>query len=419
MDYPRDISWEDFISHSGTDTVDCVPLRSMEPAFISYTSGSTGNPKGIVMSTIGYAFWCSAWKHCRIECNCTQEFTPSHIGWASGLISTLSPLFQGIAGIIFDGDATGTPDPSTFYRIISQYKVTKVLINSATLRDWRIADPDGKFGKQYNIPSLKMVTCGGEPIDSASQNWCLNVLGQPLRNVWGQTEGVFAFERNDEPISENPPLQPIYGCDFQIINDDGKKVPPNEAGNIVVKLPGTPTMISTVYKNDKLYKEFYYGTFPGYFDTKDLGWIDCKGGLHIACRKDDVFKVSGIRLTTTEIEGVIRTHKDIEDCFVLVLKHTEKNAIPVGFYKLKSDTNTSSEIVLNDVMKLVSNSISPMASFTYAIHVKKFPMTPSGKVDRKTLFNAVLKVLPEVSDKDNPTAIRKTLMEACSSIGLL
>ena len=385
-----DIDWNEAILD--VELASPVEVQANDPLYILYTSGTTGEPKGVVRDNGGHAVslkW-SMKNIYNVEPG-DVYWAASDIGWVVGhSYIVYGPLFHGCATILFEGKPIGTPDAGTFWRIISEYKV-KVLFTAPTaLRAVKRDDPDGSYIQKYDLSNFKTLFLAGERADPDTVLWLENKLKVPVIDHWWQTETGWSIAANplgieNLPIKIGSPTLAMPGYDVQILSEEGKKVKAGILGSIAIKLPLPPASLPTLWNADNRFIKAYLSTFPGYYETGDAGYQDEDGYLYIMSRTDDVINVAGHRLSTGAMEEVLSNHPDVAECAVIGVADKLKGQVPLGLICLNNNCNKSHQEVCKEIVALVRNDIGPVAAFKSVAVVSALPKTRSGKILRATI----------------------------------
>lgn len=388
----RDVDWHAF--QYGVEPAECVPVMGNDPLYILYTSGTTGQPKGVMRPNGGHAV-ALHWTMKNIYNVEPGEvfWAASDVGWVVGhSYIAYGPLIYGATTVVFEGKPVGTPDAGTFWRVIEDHKVTSFFTAPTAFRAIKRVDPDGDFLKKYDLSSLKALFLAGERADSDTIIWAQNQLGVPVIDHWWQTEtgySIAAMPLGLEalPIKLGSPGLPMPGYDVHVLGDDGHEVPRGEMGAIAIKLPLPPGTLSGLWQAEARFKSAYLEAFPGYYETGDAGMIDEDGYLYVMARTDDVINVAGHRLSTGGMEEVLSSHPDVAECAVIGVADALKGQLPLGFLCLTSGIDRDHGEVIAECVKLVREKIGPVAAFKLACVVERLPKTRSGKVLRGTMAN--------------------------------
>ncbi|NKX39048.1 propionate-CoA ligase PrpE [Tritonibacter mobilis] len=388
----RDVNWHGF--QYGVEPAECVPVEGNHPSYILYTSGTTGQPKGVIRHTAGQLVALN-WSMKNI-----YNVDPGDVFWAASDVGWVvghsyicyGPLIHGNTTVVFEGKPVGTPDAGTFWRVISEHKVKSFFTAPTAFRAVKREDPTGEFVGKYDLSCLEQVYLAGERADPDTITWAQDQLGVPVIDHWWQTETGWSIAANPLGIEELPvklgsPAVPMPGYDVQILNEGGHPMPPGELGAIAVKLPLPPGTLPNLWNAEDRFKKSYLTTFPGYYETGDAGMMDADGYLYIMARTDDVINVAGHRLSTGAMEEVLASHPDVAECAVIGVADQLKGQMPLGFLCLNAGCNRPHADITAEVVKLVREKIGPVAAFKLACVVDRLPKTRSGKILRATMVS--------------------------------
>ncbi len=386
----RDLDWQSCMD--GAAHADCVPVAANEPLYILYTSGTTGQPKGVVRDT-GGSIVALKWSMSRIyDVNPGDVYwAASDVGWVVGhSYIVYGPLFNGNTTVIYEGKPVGTPDPGAFWRVVDEYRV-KVLFTAPTaFRAIKKEDPAGRYIAEKDLGSLAALFLAGERCDPDTLEWAEDKLGVPVIDHWWQTETGWPICCNclgieKLPIVPGSPARPVPGYEVAVLDGDGKPLGAGETGALVVRCPLPPGTFTTLWNADDRYREVYFDRYPGYYETGDAGYIDENGYVYVMARTDDVINVAGHRLSTGAIEEVLAAHPDVAECAVIGVADALKGQLPLGLLVLNAGVDRPHEAIVSEVVRKVREEIGPVAAFRRAIVVERLPKTRSGKILRGTM----------------------------------
>jgi propionyl-CoA synthetase len=386
----RDLDWHEALADA--EPVDCVPVDATEPLYILYTSGTTGQPKGIVRDNGGHAV-ALAWTMSNV-----YDVSPGDVYWAASDVGWVvghsyivyAPLLHGCTTILYEGKPVGTPDAGAFWRVAAEHGVSAMFTAPTALRAIRQQDPEAEELRHYDLSRLQTLFLAGERCDPETLRWAEAKLGVPVVDHWWQTETGWAIAANCMGIERLPVVagsatRPAPGWDLHVLGPDGQDVAPGEPGALAVRLPMPPGATPTLWNADERFRDTYLSAFPGYYQTGDAGFIDEHGYVFVMSRTDDVINVAGHRLSTGAIEEVLAAHPDVAECAVLGVADQLKGQLPLGLLVLKAGVSRARGEVAAEAVQLVRDRIGPVAAFKTAVVVDRLPKTRSGKILRGTM----------------------------------
>ena len=422
LEHSRDCDWD--AVQEGVEPAECVPVEGMHPAYILYTSGTTGAPKGVVRPTAGHLV-ALHWSMKNI-----YNVDPGDVFWAASDVGWVvghsyicyAPLIHGNTTIVFEGKPVGTPDAGTFWRVMSEHNVRSFFTAPTAFRAIKREDPKGAFKAKYDLSGLRALYLAGERADPDTINWAQDLLGVPVIDHWWQTETGWTIAGNPLgievlPIKIGSPSVAMPGYEVHILDEAGNRQPENTLGAIAIKLPLPPGTLPTLWNAEERYRSSYLTTFPGYYETGDAGIVDEDGYLYIMARTDDVINVAGHRLSTGAMEEVLANHPDVAECAVIGVSDQLKGQLPLGFLCLSNGVNRPHSEIVAECVQMMRDVIGPVAAFKLAVVIKRLPKTRSGKILRATMVKIAdgeaFKMPATIDDPD----ILDEIKEALQSLG--
>ncbi|MEM1267312.1 MAG: AMP-binding protein [Pseudomonadota bacterium] len=387
---PRDVAWEAF--QADAPLADPVPVGGADPLYILYTSGTTGQPKGVMRPAGGHAV-ALHWTMDNI-----YDIKPGEVFWAASDVGwvvghsyiTYAPLLYGATTVVFEGKPVGTPDAGTFWRVVEEHKVVTLFTAPTAFRAIKRVDPDGAFIKSHDLSHFRALYLAGERADPDTVQWAERQLGVPVIDHWWQTETGYTIVGNPRglealPMKTGSPTVPMPGYDIDVLDDAGHAVAAGTLGALAIKLPLPPGTLSGLWNAEARFRSSYLDTFPGYYETGDAGMIDEDGYVYIMARTDDVINVAGHRLSTGAMEEVLAALPDVAECAVIGVEDELKGQLPLGFLCLTDGVNKPHDEIVREAIAEVRAQIGPVAAFKLACVVDRLPKTRSGKILRATM----------------------------------
>ncbi|HEY8623522.1 MAG TPA: propionate--CoA ligase, partial [Casimicrobiaceae bacterium] len=381
--------------HAGA-SVACEWLESSEPSYILYTSGTTGNPKGIQRDTGGYAVALTASMR-DIFCVGPGEtmFTTSDIGWVVGhSYIVYAPLLNGSTTVMYEGLPI-RPDPGIWWQIVAEYRVRTMFTSPTAIRV--LKKQDTAFMKKHDLSSLRYLFLAGEPLDEPTARWAADALGVPIVDNYWQTESGWPILSAQPGIEDTPrkfgsPSFPTCGYDVRLLDEaSGKDVGSGEKGVLAILPPLPPGCMSTVWGDDRRFVETYFSTFPHRvaYSTFDWATRDEEGYYFVLGRTDDVINVAGHRLGTREIEEAVQAHPGIAEVAVVGVADSIKGQVPLAFAVVKDPASVATAESIarmrKEVMDTVDRQLGAIARPNKVHFVSMLPKTRSGKLLRRSI----------------------------------
>ncbi|AZA57917.1 AMP-binding protein [Chryseobacterium shandongense] len=384
------IDYEELVQKS--EATECVSIESTHPLYLLYTSGTTGKPKGITRDTGGYA---TALKFSMkyiygVEPGETY-WAASDFGWAVGhSFSVYGPLINRNTTVIFEGKPIMTPDAGTFWRIISEYKVSVMFTAPTAIRAIKKEDPGGELVKKYDLSHFRKQFLAGERCDIATLDWFAEHIGVPAIDHWWQTEsgwpmlGLMTLDDN-YTIKRASAGKPIPGYDIKIFDENGYELDAHHEGYLVIKLPLPPGALLGIWNDNERFQSSYLSQYNGYYFSGDGAIKDEDGYIFITGRVDDIINVAGHRLSTSEMEEIVSAHPDVAECAVVGIDDDLKGQIPFATVVLKNGSVISEEDIEKEIVKNIREKIGAVACLKNVMTLKRLPKTRSGKILRKLI----------------------------------
>ncbi len=418
----RDLDWAD--AEAAAEPQPCTWVEATDPLYILYTSGTTGQPKGIVRDNGGHLVALN-WSMKNIYGVEPGEvyWAASDVGWVVGhSYIVYGPLIHGNTTVLFEGKPVGTPDAAVYWRVIAEHDVRVLFTAPTAFRAIKQQDPNGDLIRPEQIAGLRALFLAGERADPDTVQWAEDRLGVPVIDHWWQTETGWSICANPAgielmPVKHGSPTKPVPGWDVRVLDEANNEVAPGDIGALVAKLPLPPGSFPTLWQAEERYREAYLEEFPGYYKTGDAGFIDEDGYVYVMTRTDDVINVAGHRLSTGQMEEVLAAHPDVAECAVVGVADELKGQTPLGLLVLNAGVEREQGAIEGEAVRLVRERIGPVASFKTAIVVGRLPKTRSGKILRGTVQKIADSEAYTVPPTIDDPAILPEIAEALRSAG--
>lgn len=386
----RDEAWDAALSDA--PLTECVPVAANHPLYILYTSGTTGQPKGVVRDT-GGSIVALKWSMGHVYDVAPGEvfWAASDVGWVVGhSYIVYAPLFNGSTTVLYEGKPVGTPDAGAFWRVIEEHGVSVLFTAPTAFRAIRKEDPQAELLRRYDLSSLRSLFLAGERCDPDTLTWAMETLQVPVIDHWWQTETGWPICANclgieKLPIVPGSPARAVPGYEVVVLDDEGAAVEGDAIGALAIRLPLPPGTFTTLWNADDRFVHAYFERYPGYYETGDAGYIDDQGYVFVMARTDDVINVAGHRLSTGAMEEVLAAHPDVAECAVIGVADALKGQLPLGLVVLADGVTRDHDDIVAEVIASVRETIGPVAAFKRCHVVERLPKTRSGKILRATL----------------------------------
>ena len=383
----RDFWWHE---EQAKASVECKPakLNSEHPLFILYTSGSTGKPKGILHTTAGYLLGAKLTSKYVFDLKDNDVYwCTADIGWITGHSYVVyGPLANGATTLMYEG-APNWPGPDRFWDLVEKHRVSILYTAPTAIRAFM------KWGEEWprkhDLSSLRLLGTVGEPINPEAWMWYHRVIGGsrcPIVDTWWQTEtgGIMISPLPGvTPTKPGTATLPFFGVKPEVVDDNGKAVPKNSGGKLVVRQPW-PSMLRGIWGDPKRFVETYWSEVKGNYFTGDGCRQDKDGYFWIVGRIDDVLNVSGHRIGTAEVESALVSHPQVAEAAVVGRPDEIKGQALVAFVTLKG-SNKGDKKLLEELRQHVGKEIGPVAKPDNVRFADALPKTRSGKIMRRLL----------------------------------
>jgi propionyl-CoA synthetase len=420
----QDMDWAKLVS-AQTRRADCVAVAATDPLYILYTSGTTGQPKGVVRDNGGHMV------ALRWSMSAIYDIGPGDVFWSASDVGWVvghsyicyAPLLAGATTLMFEGKPVATPDAGAFWRVISEYKVKALFTAPTAFRAIKKEDPNGEHISKHDLSHFRTLFLAGERADPDTVKWAEDRLRVPVIDHWWQTETGWSIAANPVglgmlPVKYGSPTVAMPGYEIHVLDEGGHDLKPGQLGAICVKLPLPPSCLPTLWNANERFRQSYLAHFPGYYETADAGFIDEDGYIYIMARTDDIINVAGHRLSTGGMEEVLSAHPNVAECAVLGIADDLKGQIPLGLIVLKSGVNRDRETIEKECVSLVREKIGAVAALKTVITIQRLPKTRSGKILRGTMRKIADKADWKMPATIDDPAILTEIAEAMGARGI-
>ena len=384
----------DFWLHEELEKVgdDCPPeaMNAEDPLFILYTSGSTGQPKGVVHTTGGYLVYAAMTHEITFDYHdgdiywCTAD-----VGWVTGhSYIVYGPLANGATTLMFEGVPT-YPDASRFWQVCEKHKVNQFYTAPTAIRALMSKGPE--FVEKYDLSALKVLGTVGEPINPEAWNWYNDVVGKgnvPIVDTWWQTEtGGHLMTPLPGAHATKPgsAMKPFFGVQPVVLDPaSGEEVDGNGVEGVLCIRDSWPGQMRTVWGDHDRFEKTYFSDYKNYYFTGDGCRRDADGYYWITGRVDDVINVSGHRMGTAEVESALVAHEKVAEAAVVGYPHEIKGQGIYAYVTLMSGEEPSEEL-RKELEAWVRSEIGPIAKPDLIQWAPGLPKTRSGKIMRRIL----------------------------------
>ncbi|WP_244931054.1 acetate--CoA ligase [Nocardioides sp. W7] len=386
-----DVWWHESVATASTEHA-CEFFDAEHPLYVMYTSGTTGQPKGILHTTGGYLTGCAYthWAVFDLKPETDVYWCTADIGWVTGhSYIVYGPLANGATQVLYEG-TPDAPERGRWWQIIEEYGVTILYTAPTAIRSFM--KQGREIPDQRDMSSLRLLGSVGEPINPEAYIWYRQVIGgdrTPVVDTWWQTETGSIMISPLPGVTHGKPgsaMIPIPGVAADVVTEEGESVPNGSGGYLVLTEPW-PAMLRTIWGDDQRYQDTYWSRYAkqGWYFAGDGAKKDSDGDLWILGRVDDVMNVSGHRLSTTEIESALVSHPKVAEAAVVGAKDEDTGQAVCAFVILRDEAGDGGADIVEELRNHVRKEIGAIAKPRQIMIVPELPKTRSGKIMRRLL----------------------------------
>ncbi|HEV8536155.1 MAG TPA: acetate--CoA ligase [Candidatus Limnocylindria bacterium] len=383
----RDVWWHEIVDRQ-RPACPAESLDSEHMLYLLYTSGTTAKPKGIVHTTAGYLAGVAATHKLIFDVKDDDVYwCAADIGWVTGhSYIVFAPLANGTTGVIYEG-TPDFPDKDRWWSIIEKYKVSILYCAPTAIRTFMKWGPE--YPRKHDMRSLRLLGTVGEPINPEAWLWYHATIGggrAPIVDTWWMTETGMILITPLPGLTTTKPgsaTLPFPGVKADVVDEEGKSVPLGGAGYLVLSRPW-PAMLRGIYKDDQRYRETYWTKYPGKYFAGDGARRDKDGYFWLMGRVDDVMKISGHRISTTEVESALVSHPKVAEAAVIGREDPVTTQAIFAFVTLRAG-NEGNEVLSKELREHVVGKIGSIARPKTIMFTPELPKTRSGKIMRRLL----------------------------------